>query len=280
MGETTTFLSEDKVAIPLAIVLHLAVVAALVFQPVREDVVTPPQPMAVSLASEVSLESTAPDPAAESRAALAPVLAEEPAPFVEPQPAPPEPRMVTPDPTPPQPTRRTTTPTRQPVKPPERASTPARTPPARTPPKEPAKQEPATKKGGGSEFADAFRDGAGSSRNSEKQGTPAATFGSAERAALSSAITRQLRRHWSAPNGVDAEKLVSTVRWRLNKDGSLSGRPSCNTAASSITDLNRPQSGLHCERAIRAVQLASPFNLPEQFYSQWDDLEWQFDRRL
>jgi len=109
---------------------------------------------------------------------------------------------------------------------------------------------------------------------------PAATFGSAERAALSSAITRQLRPHWNAPTGVDAEKLVSIVSWKLNPDGSLKGRPTCQTRSSSVTESNRPQAGLHCERAIRAVQLAAPFNLPEQFYSRWDDLEWQFDRRL
>ena len=76
------------------------------------------------------------------------------------------------------------------------------------------------------------------------------------------------------------ELLVSLVRWQLNPDGTLKGRPTCRTTPSSITESNRPQSSLHCERAIRAVQLAAPFKLPEQFYSRWDDLEWQFDRRL
>ena len=29
---------------------------------------------------------------------------------------------------------------------------------------------------------------------------------------------------------------------------------------------NQPQAGLHAEHAIRAVQLAAPFNLPDQYY--------------
>jgi len=122
-----------------------------------------------------------------------------------------------------------------------------------------------------------FVEGAGASEGD--RGTPAATFGSAERAALASAITRQLRPHWTAPSGVDVELLVSRVNWRLNRNGSLNGSPTCRTL-SGVNASNRPQASLHCERAIRAVQLAAPFNLPEQFYSRWDDLEWDFDRRL
>jgi hypothetical protein len=79
---------------------------------------------------------------------------------------------------------------------------------------------------------------------------------------------------------VDAELLVSVVSWKLNPDGTLKGRPTCRTNPSSITASNRPQAALHCERAIRAVQLADFSKLPEEFYSRWDDLEWQFDRRL
>jgi hypothetical protein len=89
-----------------------------------------------------------------------------------------------------------------------------------------------------------------------------------------------LRPNWAAPSGLEAELLVSTVSWELNPDGSLKGTPRCRTAPSSITASNRPQADLHCERAIRAVQRAAPFNLPDQFYDRWKALEWQFDRRL
>jgi hypothetical protein len=89
-----------------------------------------------------------------------------------------------------------------------------------------------------------------------------------------------LRPHWTAPSGLDAELLISTVSWDLNADGSLRGTPRCRTDPASISESNRPQAGLHCERAIRAVQRAAPFNLPDQFYDRWKALEWQFDRRL
>lgn len=265
MGEAATFRSEDKVAIPAAIALHVAVVAVLLLQP-DDPPETPmfPPSMSVSLAEDVSLASTAPDPVDESRVALAPVLSDEPAP------APAEPVVAAPEPAPPTPV----TPRRSIAAAPKPARTPA------TPRREATPPAPAAKKGGGSRIGDDFLPGKGNNPTSEKTGAPAATFGRQERADLQSAITRQLRKNWEAPNGLEAEKLVSVVRWQLNQDGSLKGRPSCTTVASSITESNRPQSGLHCERAIRAVQLAAPFNLPEQFYSRWDDLEWQFDRRL
>lgn len=262
MGQSTIFRSEDRVAIPAAIALHVAVVAVLLFQPVRKDVLEIPQRMSVSLASEVSLESTAPDPAADSRAALAPELSEEPAPVAVPDIAEPVPQPAAPT------TRRNTTSPASPERP--------RTQPNR----QNTSPAQASKKGGGSRIGEDFLPGQGSSTQSDNTSAPAATFGSRERADLRSAITRQLRKNWTAPNGVDAEQLVSIVRWQLNPDGSLKGRPTCDTVSSSITESNRPQAGLHCERAIRAVQLAAPFNLPEQFYSRWDDLEWQFDRRL
>ena len=38
---------------------------------------------------------------------------------------------------------------------------------------------------------------------------------------------------------------------------------------------------LHAERAIRAVQLAAPFDLPDEYYNAWRNIaEWRFDRRL
>ncbi len=266
MGESATFRSEDRAGLAVAVVLHVAVVALLVFQPVRNEIMSAPQRMTVNLASEVSLEATAPVPASESRAAIAPTLGEEVVPDAEEQPTEtvPETTPDTPAPTTP---RTATAPRTQPT---TRQNTPA----ARSTP------TPRPTNAGGSRVGDDFLTGQGGSTSTDNTTAPAATFGRAERAALSSAITRQLRRHWSAPQGVDAERLVSDVSWRLNPDGSLSGRPRCRTRQGSITASNRPQAVLHCERAIRAVQLAAPFNLPEQFYSRWKELEWEFNRRL
>nr|WP_281501131.1 energy transducer TonB [Erythrobacter sp. F6033] len=265
------FRKEDSIALPIAIALHVAVAAVLVLQPVREEVMEIPRSMNVSLATEVSLEATAPEPVLESSAAIAPVLGEELAPDSTETPA--EVVPETPPPPPVNVTRRnTTTPS---TTPPRDRSRPDRTPPKPSP--TPAR---AAERGGGSRIGDDFLPGQGSSTTTTETRAPAATFGRKERADLASAISRQLKRRWDAPNGIEVEKLVSIVRWNLNKDGSIRGTPTCKTVPSSITPSNRPQAGLHCDRAIRAVRRAAPFNLPEQFYSRWDDLEWQFDRRL
>jgi outer membrane biosynthesis protein TonB len=261
---------EEKIGLAAALVLHGALVAVLLMQAVRSEVSVFPERMTVSLATEVGLEAASPDPVAESRAAIAPTLADDPAPAPEPAPAE---RTERAQPTPPKPTARSAS--TQPAPTRER-SRPDRTP-APKPSPAPAR---AAERGGGSRIGDDFLEGKGSSAETRETRAPAATFGRAERAALSSAITRQLRPHWTAPSGIDAEKLVSTVSWDLNPDGTLKGRPRCKTDPASITTSNQPQAGLHCERAIRAVQLAAPFNLPEQFYDRWKALEWQFDRRL
>jgi len=287
MGELA-FRNEEKIGLAAAVVLHGALVAVLLSQAVRSEISVFPERMTVSLATEVGLEAASPDPVAESRAAIAPTLADSPAPAPEPAPAPPERAERAPPPPPrPQPTR-AARPAPAPTEPaPARdRSRPDRTPapaasraPAPRPSASPAPTRTA-ERSGGSRIGDDFLEGRGSSTSTTETRAPAARFGSAERAALSSAITRQLRPHWTAPSGLEAELLVSTVSWDLSPDGTLRGTPRCRTDPASITDSNRPQAGLHCERAIRAVQRAAPFNLPEQFYDRWKALEWQFDRRL
>lgn len=274
MGEATALRSEDRAGLLVAVALHVGVVALLVLQPAPAAIADFEERMTVSLASEVSLEATAPRPSAEARAAIAPTLSDQSVAPVEETPAvvdPVEATVPTPAP-PPETTRRTAT-TQAPA--PDRdRSRPDRTP---TPTPKPSSKP---KEAEGSRIGDDFLSGKGSSTQSDSTTAPAPTFGRRERAALASAITRQLRPHWSAPSGADADMLESIVTWKLNRDGSLSGRPSCRNVPSSITPSNRPQSGLHCERAIRAVQLAAPFNLPEPFYNRWKELEWEFNRRL
>lgn len=269
---TLALQSDEKIGLGAAVVLHAALVGVLAMQTMRSEVSVFPERINVSLATEVGLEAASPEPVSESRAAIAPTLSDEPAPA--PEVAKPEPAARV-APTPPKPTPRTAA--QQP------APTRDRSRPDRTPPKQAATTPPrqtAAKSGGGSRIGDDFLEGKGSSTTTTESRAPAATFGAKEAADLRSAISRQIKRNWSAPNGVEAELLVSVVRWQLNQDGTLKGRPTCRTNPNSITESNRPQSSLHCERAIRAVQLAAPFKLPEQFYTRWDDLEWQFDRRL
>jgi hypothetical protein len=256
MGEMT-LRNDEKIGLGAALVLHGALVGVLALQTLRSEVTVFPERINVSLATEVGLEAASPDPVAESRAAIAPTLSDEPAPAPQPT-AVPQPRTAAAQPAPSR----------------------DRSRPDRTPPKQAATPPTTAKSGGGSRIGDDFLEGKGSSTTTTETRAPAATFGAKEAADLRSAISRQIKKNWSAPNGVEAELLVSVVRWQLNPDGTLKGRPTCRTNPGSITTSNRPQASLHCERAIRAVQLAAPFNLPAQFYSRWDDLEWQFDRRL
>jgi outer membrane biosynthesis protein TonB len=295
---------EEKIGLGVALLLHGALVAVLLQQAVRTEVLTFPERMDVSLVSEVGLESASRDPVPESRQQIAPTLGEAapPPPPAEAEPAPapppkPERVQVVPPPPPtakpqPRPTPRPTPTAKPSPKPsPKPSAKPSSAPSAKpsSAPNPRASAAPApratpaattARKAGGSRIGDDFLEGKGSSATSNETRAPAAAFGAADRAALSSAITRQIRPHWNAPSGADAEKLVSIVSWDLNPDGTLKGRPRCRVEAASITDSNQPQAGLHCERAIRAVSLAAPFDLPEQFYDRWKALEWQFDRRL
>ncbi|UYV17043.1 energy transducer TonB [Porphyrobacter sp. ULC335] len=270
MGEIALH-NEEKLGLAAAVVLHGALVAVLLMQTVRSEVSVFPERMTVSLATEVGLEAASPDPVSESRASIAPTLDDNPAPA--PDQAKPEPATRV-APVPPKPATRTAT--SQP------APTRDRSRPDRTPPRQAATTPPKTtpKSGGGSRIGDDFLEGKGSSTTTSETRAPAATFGAKEAADLRSAISRQIKKNWTAPNGVEAELLVSEVSWKLNSDGTLKGRPTCRTKPESITTSNRPQAALHCERAIRAVQLGDFSNLPKQFYSRWDDLVWQFDRRL
>ncbi len=254
MASLTHLSREERIGLGVAAVAHVALLAALMFdawsdrKPVERQ-----QRMEVSLASDVALEATAPVPAVNTQAAVAPELAPVPERAVE---TPPEPVV-----------REEPRPTPQP-------QTRARPEPAPRP--QPEQRE--TRRATGSRIGADFLQGASTGERSDNRGAPATTFGPTERASLRSAISRQLRPHWNAPQGVDVELLVTTLDWDLNPDGSLAGRPRLR-AQSGETDSNRAQAARHAELAIRAVQLAAPFDLPEEYYEHWRRIrDWSFDR--
>lgn len=135
------------------------------------------------------------------------------------------------------------------------------------------------KKTGASSFAQAFNDGLPGGTSDSGKGMPAAEFGPKQVAALGAAINRQLKPHWQAPQGVDAELLVTRVRFRLNPDGSLSGEPQV-LSTTGQTAANKAQVQRHQEQAVRAVKLAAPFDLPKDLYDGWKVVTTNFDRRL
>lgn len=275
MAAVASFAREERLGLGTAVAAHLALFAFLALYEAGPPARLPtPERMDVSLASEVSLTSTSPNPAEAAQAAIAPELAPEP---VEQTVEPVEQVEVVRQPPKPMPTRPVVQPSPRPApaakatpKPPQRPQPAAQTPARPTP----------AKRAGGSRIGSDFLAGTSAGERTESRGAPVAAFGPAEQASLQQAINRQLKPHWNAPQGVDAEKLVTVLRWELNDDGTLKGRPEV-VSQSGINDSNRAQASLHAERAIRAVQLAAPFELPPQFYDKWKRIrEWRFDRRL
>lgn len=289
--------TDERVGLGVAVALHVALVAVLVMQPGKDEVPPMPERMTVTLATDVSLASTAPDPVPESRAAIAPTLSAEPQPAQpiesaqsEPIPAPQPVTVIQPRVLPDRTTPTRPAPSRTAARvPAPRATQAAKPEPARRRPDRPASQAsaapkaapaPKAKPAGGSRIGADFLPGAGESTSTSETRMPASQIGASAKASLAQAIARQLRPHWSAPQGVDAEQLVTILSFSLNTDGSLAGRPKV-VRQTGVTDSNAPQKDLHAERAIRAVQLAAPFDLPAEYYEAWKTVRnAQFDRNL
>lgn len=294
----------EKAALGVAALGHLALFGLLsvgfLASPNPADLKS--KPIEVSLTEEIALESGSPTPNANPKQIEAPEegpveLASTPPPPTPPQPrvetTPPPPRV---EPTPaPRPAERA-----RPTPPRPRAAPPAAKPPAAKPPAAkptPAKPQPRRSrldssivenlrertKAGRPRASRLSRDMVEGATDSPSRGRdttpPGSTASPAVKSALAAEIVRQLKPHWRAPTGADADQLVTVVSARLNRDGSLAGTPQV-VSQTGVTDSNRAQADLHKERAVRAVQLAAPFNLPEEFYDEWKLLRPRFDRRL
>lgn len=296
---------EESIGLAIALAAHVALVVLLVARPPAAPTIPPPERMTVTLSEDVGLTSTAPsvaDPAPDEAPELG-EAAPEPAPQPAPQPAPlppkPEPRVqprpepkiqpkpaaAKPRPAPtvaarpaPQPTRAAPKTTSAPkATTPAKAAPKAATSPARAP--NAAATQPA--KAGGSRIGNDFLKGvSGATGKQATTAPPAATVGPAVRSALAGAISRQLKPKWAAPQGIDAELLVTVLSWDLNPDGTLAGSPRI-VRQDGITAANRAQAQRHAEQAIRAVRLAAPFNLPAEYYPAWKRVsDFRFDRKL
>jgi hypothetical protein len=263
---------EERLGLLVAGTAHVALALVLVLQDSTREPIAPPQRITVSLAEDVALDTTSPDPSADPAAALAPELAPEA--FEAP---PPEPRPTA---RPTEAARPQPTPTRR-ASPTPRPTTSARATPTPTPRASQARPTPAPSasptRSGGSRVNENFMQGM--SDASGDSGTPGDRPSAQQQASIEASIIRQLKPHWSPPSGVEVERLVTVVRFRLNRDGSLNGTPEI-VATNGQTASNRAQVSRHQEQAIRAVRLAAPFNLPERFYSGWSVVTSNFDNRL
>lgn len=101
----------------------------------------------------------------------------------------------------------------------------------------------------------------------------------AERAALIHSIRDQLRRHWRAPEDDTADDIKTILRWRLNDDGTVKGSPEIMDQM-GVTDENAALAQEHARLAIRAVEMAAPFDVPPNLNALWQQMTIVFDRRL
>ena len=263
---------EERIGLMVAIAAHIGLVAWLALAPSRSTFQPPPERMTVSLSEEVAPEATSPEPLAQAAPETAPTLGEaapEPEPLPEVAPPVAAPRVIAsplPRPAPPvaKPTARPT------AKPSAKPSAPD----SRT------RRRPDALTGASRVGSDFLKGVPGGEARSAAQNPPAARAGPQVTASLAQAISRALKPRWNAPQGAEADQLVTVLTFDLNPDGSLAGRPKV-VSQSGVTDANSAQKARHAEQAIRAVQLAAPYDLPAQYYSLWKHVaSFRFDRRL
>lgn len=278
-----TLRREERIGLVLAIALHGALLVALALRAASPPVVLP-QPISVTLSNEVGLTPAAPTHA-DAAAAEAPrpgtVRPTAPVPVAPPAPAP----QTIEKPLP--------VPAQVAMTKPRLAMTAAKPPaaPAARPTRKHAatvedwsladpNSSPEPRPAGASRIGADFLKGVTDGKASGKAATQGAAATGPVRAALSAEITRQLKPHWVAPEGVDADRLVTLLDWDLNPDGSLAGSPQV-VRQLGIDDSNRPQAARHAEQAIRAVRLAAPFSLPPRYYGTWQHVRsFAFNRAL
>ena len=306
------FAPEERLGLLLAVALHGGVLALLLSH--RADkVIAPPPRMEVTLTDKVGLTDSAPAAHEQAAADIAPQLGAAPPPPAPPpakarpplspvpplpmqQPPPPlerqaprpfpslpKPLPAKPLPPKPAPAKPAPQPSARPSPQPSRPASPRAAPsphPAPHPalPDHPAKVAKTT---GGSRIGADFLKGVTSANTTGKAKTPPAqTAGPAVQSAIAGVISRQLKEHWVAPQGADADRLVTILAFDLNRDGTLNGPPRV-VRQEGVTDSNRPQAARHAEQAVRAVELAEPFQLPPDYYDTWTHIgSSRFDRKM
>ena len=271
---------EERIGLAIAIAAHVGLVAWLALAPSRSTFQPPPDRMTVSLSDEVAPEATSPEPLAQAAPETAPTLGEaapEPEPLPEVAPPVPQPRVIA------SPLPRLAPPVAKPTARPSAKPSvkPAVAPQAdtRTRTRTRTRRRPDAPAGASRVGSDFLKGVTGGDARGAAQNPPAARAGPQVAASLRQAVARQLQLKWVAPQGAEVELLRTTISWSLNSDGSLSGLPQL-ASQEGVTDANRAQAKRHVEQAIRAIRLAAPFDLPEQYYGNWKRLRFTFDRNL
>ena len=212
------------------------------------------EPMDVMLVDKAGLTSAAPVVAKEApQAAEAPEVAKtvEEAPPPEPAPAPPKPV-----PTPPK---------------------PAPSPKAVAKPAPPAPPAPAKPKA--TSLGTDFLRGIPVEKSTGKAAAPrAAAISPIAMNGLAALIASQVKPCYTIPaGGTDTTSIISRVRLRLKKDGSIAVAPEI-IGNLGVNSANQPYLRQMNEAATRALQRCAPYKLPAELYEGgWDDLIFRFN---
>ena len=224
------------------------------------------EPMDVMLVDKAGLTSAAPKVSKEApQAAAAPEVAPEIQEAPPPQPAPPKPLpKAEPVPAPsPKPAPKTAKP--EPAKPAPPVAKPA--PPA---PAKPVKSKATS-------LSTDFLKGIPVAKSTGKEVAPRAALSPIQVNGLQSLIAGQVKPCYTIPTGgTDIMSIVSKIRLRLKKDGSIAIAPEL-MANSGITSANQPYLRQMNEAAMRALQRCAPYKLPADLYEGgWDDIAFNF----
>lgn len=257
----------------IAVVTHVVIIGLLSVQWTAGERRFDNPPMEVDLVAETAVQSTAPvisetPPAARlgeednvDIAAPEPVPAQPlPEPIVRPTPAP-TPRQVA-------------KPKQAPPKQPPAAQ---KAQPKAAPKAPPAKNRPARPTG----RLDGIAEGLSKSqpKSPASKGVPAAATAAEVRRSIDVSIKSAVAPRWNSCriSGVDVDQLKTVVKFRLTQSGALAGFTSVTTSGEN--DSNKFQIQRHQECAKRAVELAAPFDLPEENYSFWQNYTLDFIKR-
>lgn len=257
----------------IAAVAHVVIIGLLSVQWTAGERRFDNPPMEVDLIAETAVQSTAPVISETPPAAR---LGEEDNVDIaapEPMPAPPLPEPVvrpTPAPTPKQVAR----PKAQPKQTPPAA---AKAQPKAAPKAPPARDRPARPTG----RLDGIAEGLSKSqpKSPASKGAPAAATAAEVRRSIDVSIKAEVSPRWNScrVSGVDVDQLKTVVKFRLTQSGALAGFTSVTTSGEN--DSNKFQIQRHQECAKRAIELAAPFDLPEENYSFWQNYELDFIKR-
>ena len=273
MAAQTASRGNQKTGIAIAVALHIVVIGLLSVQWTAGDRRFDNPPMEVDLIAETAPQSSAPVISETPPAAR---LGEEDATDIaSPEPVPPPPL--------PEPVVRPT-----PAPAPKQVARPVPTPPKKAPPaaqkaapKPAPKATPKKTTTGPTGRLDGIIDGLAKSQPKKPagKGAPAATTSAEVRRSIDVSIKAKVGPRWNGckVTGVDVDQLKTVVKFRLTSAGALAGFTSVETSGQN--DSNRFQVQRHQECAKRAIELAAPFDLPEENYSFWQNYTLDFIKR-